>query len=113
YEKGKYKKLLVHSARKRPYVSPAICNSQLWGEDNLAAQHDELVLCEGITDAIASEAAGFATISPVTTRLKRGDIPRVASKLRETVGVVYLVEDNEITGIGADAALHNALRLAR
>lgn len=111
YETPKYKKLLVHNPKKRPYVSPAISNSILWGEDILSSPHSNIVLTEGITDAIAATAAGFPTISPVTVRLKTNDVRRIIDKLRGRVETLYLVQDNEFSGIGEAAALKTAGQL--
>lgn len=103
-EAGKYKKLPVHDADKRPHVSVLIDNSLLWGENCLRARNKCVLITEGITDAIAAAAAGFAVISPATVRIKAQDLGRVAHKLA-AVDRVVLILDNELSAVGQSAAI--------
>jgi DNA primase len=109
WEMGKYKKLQVHSDR-RPYVSPVIDNGVLMGEDVLLGRPDHVVLAEGVTDWIAAREMGFPAISPVTARLKADDLARLVEKLRGC-GTLYLVQDNELSGVGLDGAIRSAVAL--
>ena len=107
YEQAKYKKLGVYDDKKRPYVSRAIKNPALYGEDILRERPDAVVLTEGITDAIAAQQAGFPTVSPVTIRLKKGVIQDIAALLAR-VPKVYIIQDNELSGAGLEGALDTA-----
>jgi len=106
FEKAKYKKLLTWS-EKRPYVSSAIDNSVFYGEDALSVRPASIVITEGVTDCISATQAGFDSISPVTTRIKRADFERILPKLK-SVKIVYLVNDNEISGMGEAGAIDSA-----
>lgn len=111
FEVAKYKKLQTYSER-RQYVSPAISNRVLFGEDVLATRPGRIIITEGITDAIAAQVAGFPTISPVTVRIAAADIKRIVSGVKRAgVATVYLVEDNELSGIGEKAAVETAQAL--
>jgi P4 family phage/plasmid primase-like protien len=110
YEKAKYKKLALYDAEKRPYVSPAIENPTLYGDGILGERPEQVILAEGITDAIAAQQAGFATVSPVTVRLKAAELDGVAKKLMG-VKTVFVVLDNELSGVGNKAALDVATEL--
>uniref|UniRef100_A0A6M3J8Y3 Putative DNA primase n=1 Tax=viral metagenome TaxID=1070528 RepID=A0A6M3J8Y3_9ZZZZ len=107
WERAKYKKLPVHDETRHVAVSRLVDNSVLWGEDVLLSRPAEVVLTEGITDAISSTVLGWPTVSPVTTRIRRGDVERVVRRLRG-VGTVYVVQDNELSGIGEAAAIETA-----
>ena len=110
HEMAKYKKLPIRNDRTHIYVARAIDNSVLFGEDVLKTHPENVILTEGVTDAIAAAQAGFPTISPVTVRLRKEDVDRVAKRLRGTK-TVYLVHDEELSGIGLDAALDTARAL--
>lgn len=107
YEVAKYQKLPVHNDTTHAYVSPAIDNSILWGEDALLSRPSRVLVTEGVTDAIAARQAGFVVISPVTVRLKRDDVERIARKLRG-VDSVTLIQDNEVSGVGLQGAIDTA-----
>lgn len=104
---AKYRKLQVYHPDLKKYVSPVIDNSVLFGEDILDAHPKELTVTEGITDAIATQANGFACISPVTVGFKKDDIERLLKRMRGVVRV-FMVQDNEFSGIGMKGALAGA-----
>lgn len=110
FEEAKYKKLPVYDPEHRKYISPAINNRALWGEDILTSNPETVVVTEGVTDAIASIAGGYATVSPVTVRFAKKDIDRLRSTLRGVKRVLF-VQDNELSGIGEIAALETARAL--
>jgi len=112
WEQVKYKKLPLHDEKNRPKVSKAITNSALFGEDILRTRPRQVVLTEGITDAVASMQAGFATISPATVNIKGDDFQRIAAKLKGVEGV-QIVFDNELSAVGNDAAVDLARSLDR
>lgn len=107
YEQAKYKKLAVYDKEKYPYISKAVSNSVLFGEEFIGGQLDAALITEGITDAIAVQQVGFPTISPVTVRLKAEDVERVVPKLKR-VGTAYIIQDNELSGVGLQGALDTA-----
>ncbi len=100
YEKSKYKKLLTHSDR-HDYVSEFVKEPK-YGEDSVAGA-DEVVITEGITDAISSLSNGFSTISPVTTHFKEEHGQELNNQLRDKT--VYIAMDNEDNEAGLDGAL--------
>jgi DNA primase len=106
-DRAKYKKLPVHHPDHRKYVSPAISNSVVFGEDVLSSRPKEVSITEGITDAIATQRGGFPCISPVTVGFKKDDIEGLVKRLRG-VSRVYLVQDNEFSGVGLKGALTTA-----
>lgn len=110
YEQAKYKKLPVYDEKKHPNVSKAVSNAVLFGEDILRTRPPQVVLAEGITDAIASMQAGFPTISPATVNIADRDFDRLVSKLRGVEGVL-IAFDNELSAVGADSAIAIARRL--
>ncbi len=112
YELAKYKKLPLYDEKKHPHISKAITNSTLFGEDILRTRPPQVVLTEGITDAIASMQAGFATISPATVNIGERDFDRIVAKLKGVEGV-QIAFDNELSAIGADSAIEIARRLDR
>ncbi len=113
WEQAKYRKLPVWNDSTHTFVSRAIDNSVLWGEDVLLGRPKLVVLTEGVTDAIRAQEAGFATVSPVTVRLKDEDAERLVRCLRGSDTEVVIVQDNEISGIGLDGALATARVLDR
>ena len=112
YERAKYKKLALHNEKKRSFISKAITNPPLFGEDILHERPDAVILTEGITDAIAAQQAGFPTVSPVTVRFKKDEIKNTA-RLLGGISKVYLIQDNELSGAGLDGALDTAQALER
>lgn len=107
WEQGKYKKLPVYDAEKRPWVAPGIANDLLFGEDILLQKPAQLVITEGITDCIALQARAIPSISPVTTNIRHDDWARIIPRL---VGVkeVIICQDNEVSGAGWQGALNTA-----
>ncbi|MCK4414411.1 MAG: DNA primase [Candidatus Eisenbacteria sp.] len=107
WEQAKYKKLPVHDDEKRAYISPCITNAHLYNEDVLLTRPKRVVITEGVTDCIALMQHGFATVSPVTVRIRQADLERVVGKLGG-VKTVYVCQDNEISGVGLEGALQTA-----
>ena len=107
YEKAKYKKLPLHNDKKLSFISPAIVNPALFGADILREQPREVILTEGIADAVAVQQAGFPCVSPVTVRLKGEEVALVAGILKG-VERVYIIQDNELSRAGLDGALATA-----
>lgn len=108
WEKSKYKKLLTHS-EKHQYVSPAVCNDTFFSED-AARGAEEILVTEGITDAISARQAGIAVISPVTTRFRKRDIPKLLN-LTKSAKRVIICNDAEENGAGAAGAMETASEL--
>jgi len=105
WEKAKYKKLPTRSERAS-YISPLIENSAFYNED-AARGAETLLITEGVTDCIAAVQAGVACISPVTTRFRRKDTPRLVEL---TLGAerVVICNDAESSGAGEAGARETA-----
>lgn len=110
WEKAKYKKLLTHSD-KHAYVSPTVGNDFFYNED-AARGAPEILVTEGVTDCISALQAGFACISPVTTRFRDRDVPKLLALSRGAKRVV-ICNDAETSGAGEAGAIETARALAR
>jgi DNA primase catalytic core len=108
WEKAKYKKLLTHSERHN-YVSPTVRNDFLYNED-AARGADELLITEGVTDCISAMQACVPCISPVTTRFRKQDVPRLLELTRRTKRVI-ICNDSEASGAGEAGARETAAAL--
>lgn len=95
FQKAKYKKSLVHRDDKHQYVSKYVKNDIFYGEDSVEGRRvRQLVITEGVTDAISAKACGYPVISPVTTRFRKRDVDR-ALALAEQADEVIIINDNE------------------
>jgi len=101
FEQAKYKKLLTHSER-RPYISPLMANDTFYGEDSVRGARAVLIT-EGVTDCISAMQAGVPCISPVTTRFRAKDVPRLLRLTRHAEHVV-ICNDSEDSGAGEAGA---------
>lgn len=102
WEQAKYKKLPTHSD-KHPYVSKLVANDFFYNED--AVRNAELVLVtEGVTDCISARQTGVACISPVTTRFRKQDHPKLLSLTARAKRVV-ICNDAEENGAGEAGAI--------
>ncbi|MBN1773200.1 MAG: DNA primase [Deltaproteobacteria bacterium] len=110
WEKAKYKKLLTHS-EKHAYVSPTVGNDYFYNED-AARGAEELVVTEGVTDCISAMQAGLACISPVTTRFRERDLPKLLGLTRWAKKIV-ICNDAESSGAGEAGAIETAAALHR
>lgn len=108
WEKSKYKKLLTHSER-HDYVSPTVGNDYLYNED-AARGAEDLLITEGVTDCISAHQAGVACISPVTTRFRKQDVPRLVQLTRHAKRIV-VCNDAEANGAGEAGARETAAAL--
>jgi len=108
WERSKYKKLLTHSDR-HAYVSPTVRNEHFYNED--AVRGAEVILVtEGVTDCISALQAGMPTISPVTTRFRKEDAPKLLALTKHAKRVV-ICNDAEENQSGAKGALETAALL--
>lgn len=105
WEKPKYKKLRVHSEKHR-YISSVIRNDYFYNED-AALGATELLVTEGVTDCIAALQAGIPCISPVTTRFRHSDLPKLLELTQPGMRVV-ICNDSEASGAGEAGALETA-----
>ncbi|MCA9632042.1 MAG: DNA primase, partial [Myxococcales bacterium] len=105
WERSKYKKLLTHSERHR-YVSETVRNDTFYNED-AARGAEELLITEGVTDCISAMQAGMPCISPVTTRFRKQDLPKLLQLTRWTKRVV-VCNDAEASGAGKAGAVETA-----
>jgi hypothetical protein len=108
WERSKYKKLLTHSER-HGYVSETVRNDTFYNEDS-ARGAEEVLITEGVTDCISAAQAGIACISPVTTRFRKQDVPKLLRLTRWAKRVV-ICNDAETSGAGAAGAEESASAL--
>lgn len=116
FEAAKYRKLRVHNPddERGALISPCITQAGIWGDDCLLARPSEVVIAEGIADAVALAARGIPVISPVTVRFRGGELAAVGDRLaRYDVSRVVLALDNEISRVGVRAALAMARVLSK
>ena len=83
---------------RHDYVSPTVGNDYLYNED-AARGAEELLITEGVTDCISAHQAGVACISPVTTRFRKQDVPRLVQLTRHAKRIV-VCNDAEANGAG-------------
>jgi DNA primase len=108
WEKPKYKKQLVNGT-KHPYVSSTVSNDWFWGEDSVSRRVDELLITEGVTDAISAWQVGLPVISPVTVRFRNDDVPKLL-RLTERADRVILCNDADVLPDGRKPGEEGALR---
>lgn len=99
---GKYLKL----ANTKPWVDDDVVFEPIYGCTTVETGED-LILTEGITDAIRAHEAGFPTISPVTKQFKKEHYDVLLEYAKEA-DTVYLCFDSEESGVGLDGALRTA-----
>lgn len=104
-DRGKYKKQLSHS-QQRDYVCPDAVQHIIYGRDTVRGQK-ELLITEGIIDAILAIQAGYACLSPTSTRFSQNQL-RQLDQLTSQAETVYLVNDNEVSASGLQGALTTA-----
>ncbi|EJN59707.1 hypothetical protein [Halogranum rubrum] len=72
-----------------------VLDEPIYGVDSVREGEDVLIT-EGIADAISAHQAGYPCVSPVTTQFKKSHYNAVLDVLEESdVRRVYLVQDNE------------------
>lgn len=108
WEQAKYKKLLTRS-NKHPYVSKHVQNDTFYGEDSIRGA-EEIVVTEGVTDAIAVLQCGLAVLSPVTVRFRKRDHGKLIALTKRARRVV-ICNDNEENGAGEAGAVETAKAL--
>jgi len=99
---GKYLKL----ANTKPWVADDVVFEPIYGCGTVEPGED-LILTEGITDAIRAHEAGFPCISPVTKQFKKEHYD-VLLKYAEEADTAFLCFDSEESGVGLDGALRTA-----
>jgi DNA primase catalytic core len=110
WECAKYRKLPRHSER-HPYISETVSNRWFYGEHCLlAAKGKDLLITEGVPDAVAALQAGIACISPATTKFREADWPRLA-RLAKTAKQIIIINDAEENQSGERGALQTAAHL--
>ena|GEM_PF-1151501 len=81
---------------KVPGQDATVVDEPIYGVDSLEDGEDVLIT-EGIADAITAHEAGYACLSPVTTSFKHEDRERLLALLEERdVGRVVVVQDAEL-----------------
>ena len=81
----------------------------MFGEDALRAKSKQIVLAEGVPDAIAATQAGFPAVA-ITTNPGAANLKFIAQRLGKTKTAVF-VPDQEISEVGIRAALAMSGRL--
>lgn len=110
FEQPKYKKLLTHS-EKAPWVSKHIENRYFYNE-SVGAKAKEVLITEGVTDCISAMQAGVPCISPVTTRFRDEDIPKLLELTKHCLSIT-ICNDAEANGAGERGARVTAAALWR
>ena len=91
YQAGKYAKLR-HTDERVPFEEP------IYGLDTLT-EDDEVVIAEGIADAITAREAGYAVLSPVAREFKKKHFDPLAEALEaHDVDRVTVVADADLYG---------------
>ena len=71
----------------------------------------QILITEGITDAISARQAGIPCISPVTTRFRKQDIPKLLKPaLRHRISLNF---EGEAEGLDTDAVLDAVIEEVR
>lgn len=113
FEQGKYKKLLTHSEDRHPYVSPCIQNEHLYGEDDARGAPNEIrFVTEGVADAALARAIGLKCISPVTTRFRQADYPKLEEIGRRIQRPLVICNDSDVLEDGTSPGLEGAKKTA-
>lgn len=102
------KYIKMRSGERYEEVSDAIKNDVFYGEDH--SNSDLLLITEGVTDCISLLDAGYSAISPVTTRFRENDSPKLI-ELTKFSREVVVINDNERSGAGEEGALKTAKTL--
>ncbi|OEU64268.1 MAG: hypothetical protein BA867_13170 [Desulfobacterales bacterium S5133MH16] len=78
-----------------PHISKFVNNDVFFGVDTIKGA-DEVVITEGMTDAIALLQADIPCISPVTTQFKKTTLPDMLQLVKE-IKYIYVCNDNDGT----------------
>ena len=84
----KYVKHLTHD--KYPYVSDVAVKHIIWGEDLIRGKK-EIILTEGVFDALLAKQIGYNVISPFTTQLSHAQNERIA-EICGKADTVYVIK---------------------
>lgn len=99
---GKYLKL----ANTKSWVNDDVVFEPIYGSGTVESDED-LILTEGITDAIRAHEAGFSCISPVTKQFKKEHYD-VLLEYAKQASTAFLCFDSEESGVGLNGALRTA-----
>jgi putative DNA primase/helicase len=99
----KYVKSRLHKEDEDDGISPHLVQP-IWLGPDADKKHDLGIIAEGVADAISAVQAGYPTISPVTTRFSRDQVPQLLS-ITARWGTVCLVPDQEANGSGMAGAI--------
>ena len=104
-DQGKYKKHLTHST-SHPYISSTAVVHGIYGQNSIKGKK-EIIITEGVLDALLAQQAGFGCLSPNSNRFSQDQIQQLVS-LAQPKEVVYLINDNEESGSGLEGAKHTS-----
>jgi DNA primase len=96
----------------RSSISKTISNEWFAGEDCCDRPVAVLLIAEGMPDFLSVLQFGYSVISPVTTRFREQDQPKLL-RLCRRAGRVCIVPDQEANGAGMAGAMETAGVLAR
>jgi len=86
---GKYAKM----AHSKPWVNTS---EPIWGLSSIEPGKD-IVIAEGVADAISASQAGYPTISPVAKEFKTDHVERLSAVASDRdIRTMYLIPDREI-----------------
>ena len=74
-------------------MSQVAVQNVIYGIDSLR-DANEILITEGIIDAILAIQAGYSVLSPVTTRFSQAQIDEIVT-LSESASTVYIINDDE------------------
>lgn len=102
---NKYVKHLTHND-SYPYVSQIAVDHCIYR----LGHGQDVIITEGVIDAILAYQAGFSVLSPTTTRFSARSIRDLVS-LTKTAETVTIINDNEASGAGKQGAMATAKAL--
>lgn len=110
YERAKYKKLKVHSERRKT-VSHFISNNVFYNEGDGRIKTKRLIITEGVADCISAIQHGFKCISPVTRQFRKKDIPALIEAAKNADEII-ICNDNDVLPDGRKPGEEGALNTA-
>lgn len=101
-DQAKYMKQTVD----RDWINNNVISEPIFGSTTVI-ENEELIVTEGITDAIIAHQYDLPCVSPVTTNFKQHHYDEICN-YAEQASAVFVVNDNEINNAGTHGALRTA-----
>ncbi len=86
-DSGKYVKQPTANGNFKDVIDPFISGTAIFGEDTIL-DSDKVVIAEGVTDCLAAQQLGLASISPVTTGFSGHQLHRLIDLLKDKTVLV-------------------------